>query len=221
MSITKGVNALNFIEYRCVIENTPYADSLKYRPAVFWVHSEHLPLGVVSVGENVSGIVKIPDSIVNKAGCRVPVIAINKNAFAGHDRITDIVLPSGIERIPAGAFSGCSELRRITIPRKIKTIQEGAFAGCDNLEDVYYEGSREEWKNVNIVHQRHEIEFGEFISGTPVQRIKAERLVHIPGNDALLKANIHLHCSLYDSEKDPEYSLRTGNKDVTVLFRAS
>ncbi len=211
---------LNFTEYRYVIENTPYADSLKYRPAVFWVHSEHLPLGVISVGENVSGIVKIPDHIVNKAGCRVPVIAINKNTFAGHDRITDIVLPSGIERIPAGAFSGCSGLRRITIPGMVKTIQEGAFAGCDNLEDVYYEGTREEWKNVNIVHQRHEIEFGEFIPGTPVQRIKEERLVHIPGNDALLKANIHFHCSLYDSENDPEYSLRTGNKDVTVLFRA-
>ena len=195
---------LNFTEYRYVIENTPYADSLKYRPAVFWVHSEHLPLGVISVGENVSGIVKIPDHIVNKAGCRVPVIAINKNTFAGHDRITDIVLPSGIERIPAGAFSGCSGLRRITIPRKIKTIQEGAFAGCDNLEDVYYEGTREEWKKVNIIHQKHEIEFGEFI----------------PGNDALLKANIHFHCSLYDSENDPEYSLRTGNKDVTALFRA-
>ena len=220
MSITKGVNALNFVEYKSVIEDTPYTDSLKYKPVVFWVHSEHLPLGLVSVGENVSGIVKIPDHIVNKAGCRVPVIAINKNAFAGHDRITDIVLPSGIERIPAGAFSGCSGLRRITIPRKIKTIQEGAFAGCDNLEDVYYEGTREEWKNVKIVHQKHEIEFGEFIPGTPVQRIKAERLVHIPGNEALLKANIHFHCSLSDSERDPAYSLWTGNKDVTVLFRA-
>ena len=220
MSITKGVNALNFTEYRYVIENTPYTDSLKYKPAVFWVHSEHLPLGVVSVGENVSGIVKIPDQIVNKAGCRVPVIAINKNAFAGHDRITDIVLPSGLERIPGGAFSGCSGLRRITIPGKIKSIQEGAFAGCDNLEDVYYEGTREEWKNVNIVHQKHEIEFGEFIPGTPVQSIRAERLVHIPGNDALLKANIHFHCSLPATERDRTFSLRTGNKDVTTLFRA-
>lgn len=212
---------MNYTEYRCVIEDTPYTDSIKYKQAVFWVHSEHLPLGVVSVGENVSGIVKIPDHIVNKAGCSVPVIAVNKNAFAGHDCITDIVLPSGLERIPGGAFSGCSGLRRITIPRKVKSIQEGAFAGCDNLEDVYYEGTREEWKNVNIVHQKHEIEFGEFIPGTPVQSIKAERLVHIPGNDALLKANIHFHCSLSVSECDQAYSLRTGNKDVTALFRAN
>lgn len=218
--IKVGVNALNYTEYKYVIENIPYTDSLKYQLAIFWVHSEHLPLGVISVGETASGIVKIPGNIVNKAGYRVPVIEIRENAFADHNQITDIVLPSCMERIRAGAFSGCSGLRRITIPRKIKSIQEGTFEGCDNLEDVYYEGTMEEWKNISIAHQKHEIEFDELIPGTPVQKIKSERLVHIPGNEALLKANIHFHCSLPALEHDSAYIIRMGNKDVTTLFRA-
>ena len=215
-----GLSDLNYTEYKYVIENIPYTDSLKYQLAIFWLHSEHLPVGVISVGETASGIVKIPGIIFNKAGYRVPVIEIKENAFANHDRITDVVLPSCMERIRAGAFSGCSELRRITIPRKIKSIQEGTFAGCDNLENVYYEGTLEEWKNISIVHRKHEIEFDGLIPGTPVQKIIAERLVHIPGNDALLKANIHFHCSLPALEQDSEYIIRMGNKDVTALFIA-
>ena len=93
------------------------------------------------------------------------------------------------------------------------------LAGCDNLEDVYFEGSMEEWRKINIVHDKHEIEFGKLISGTPVHEIKAERLLHVPGNDALLTANIHFHCAFSDLECDSRFELTMGGKDITDFFR--
>lgn len=222
--ITGKGSFVNYAEYKKVIEDVPYTENLEYKLAVFWLHSERLPLKVVSIGKATNGIVKIPGSIVNKAGYRVPIIGISKNAFADNDMITDIVLPSSIQRIPVGAFAGCSALRRIIIPGNIELIHEGTFAGCHNLEDVYYEGRPEDWRNIHIVHQKHEIEFGDLIPGTPVQTIKAERFIHIPGNDALLEANIHFRCEPSSpdraSEKsEPDFSIRTGNKDVTAFFR--
>ena len=210
---------MNFKEYEETIKIRPYSETLEYSQAIMWLHPEVLPLGVVSIGEEYPEIVKIPNRIANRYGRKVPIIAIARNAFADHVKVTDIVLPSTIERIPTGAFAGCSGLKRITIPKKIKTIREGTFAGCDNLEDVYFEGSMEEWRKINIVHDKHEIEFGKLISGTPVHEIKAERLLHVPGNDALLTANIHFHCAISDLECDLRFELTMGGKDITDFFR--
>ena len=110
--------------------------------------------------------------------------------------MTDIILPSGIDHLPdGGAFAGCRNLKRITIPRRISYIGPGTFEGCDSLEDVYYEGTPEEWKKVSIVCKKHEIEFGPLIPGSPVETVTAERYVHIPGNEALFRANIHFRCN--------------------------
>ncbi len=210
---------MDFAEYAKMIKDVPFTEGLEYKLAVYWLHPEILPLGVVSLGENVPAVVRIPERVTNKYGRKVPVITVGGNAFAGQGRVTDIVLPPTVDRLPAGAFAGCEGLKRITIPKKIRTIWEGTFSGCDQLEDVYYEGSIEEWKNVNITHHRHEIEFGELIPGTPIQEIKSERLIHLPGNDALLTANIHFRCVLSDLTYDPGFQLTADGKDVTDLFR--
>ena len=56
------------------------------------------------------------------------------------------------------------------------------------------------------------------IGGSPVQQITAERLVHIPGNEPLFSANIHFRCSLSEI-RQPEFRIRTGNRDITDAFR--
>ncbi len=210
---------MNFKEYEEMMKDKPYSETLEYSQAIMWLHPEVLPLGVVSIGEEYPEVIKIPSQMTNRYGRKVPVIAIARNAFANHDKVTDVVLPSTIERIQIGAFAGCSGLKRVTIPKKIKSIREGTFAGCDNLEDAYFECSMEEWKKINIVHDKHEIEFGNLIPGTPVHEIKAECLLHVPGNDALLTANIHFHCTLSDLACDSRFELTVGGKDITDFFR--
>ncbi len=48
------------------------------------------------------------------------------------------------------AFSNCAALTDITIPLTVTEIKDNAFLGCDNLNNVYYSGGVEQWKNVKI-----------------------------------------------------------------------
>lgn len=59
-------------------------------------------------------------------------------------------IPSGTYYIRAYAFYGSEELSRVDIPTSVISIGEGAFAYCRNLLDVYYAGSRSQWKQIEI-----------------------------------------------------------------------
>ena len=52
-----------------------------------------------------------------------------------------------------------------------------------------------------------------------VQIKRAERLLHVPGNDALLTANIHFHCAFSDLKYDSRFELTVDGKDITDFFR--
>ena len=209
-----------FNEYKQIIEGVPYANGIKYEPTIMWMHSERLPLGVISLEKETCGIIRIPCLAVNIYGKEVPVVAIGEKAFAYNNKVTDIVLPSSIQWISPGAFAGCSAMQRITIPKSIKSIGEGTFKDCRNLEDIYYEGTVEEWQKISIVHQKHEIQLGKLIPGTPVHTISSECLVHIPGNDALFTANIHFNSIFNDLSINSGYKLFAGGKEITNLFKA-
>ena len=214
---------MNYLEYAEKIKSIPYPEKLKYHIAVMWLHPERLPLCVISLGDEILPVVKIPHEAVNNAydlgyNYTVPVIAVSKDLFRGREDITDIVLPSTIQWLSEKAFSGCRNLRRITIPKKIRIIRRGTFDGCENLTDIYYEGSREEWEQIKIVHQKSECELGALIPGTPVQQIVSERMMHIPGNEPLFSANVHFRCNLAYAEGNPEFHVKAGKMDVTALF---
>ena len=181
------------------MKDVPCLDTVECRTLAGWPFPAKRPLELISIGSTELRIIKIPNEAVNKFGNTAFVEAIDENAFAGKGNITDILLPKWINRISPGAFRGCSGLKRITIPKAITRISAGTFEGCNALEDIFYEGTPEEWKGLRIEHQRHEIEFGDLIPGTPVNAVTAERLIHIPGNDALFTANIHFRCELKEA----------------------
>lgn len=222
---------MNHTEFLDRIRMVPEYSGIKYSPAFMWPRSERMPLAAVSLPvpeTDVYGtVIRMPRKVCNWYKREVSVISIAPNLFRGNEAVTDIVLPSGLRSIPDGAFAGCTSLERITIPRMIRYIGPGTFLGCSSLADVYYEGTPEEWDKIRIVHEKHEIEFGDLIPGSPVQQVKAERRIHIPGNDALLTANIHFHC-IPDGDKtagsDPSaasgFRITAGGRDVTNIFRA-
>ena len=213
---------MKFTDYLDSVKDIPVSDKLEYTIAVKWLHPWQLPLGVVSLGDETMPVIKIPPRALNPYGHEekhiVPVIAFSRKAFCGNTHITDIILPSSIGGFPAGAFAGCKNLRNITIPKRIGIIRQDTFAGCTSLENIYFEGSPEDWKKNKIVHQKHDVELGELISGTPVHRIESERWMHIPGNEPLFSANIHFNCQIGDIPC-PEFHIRTGGKDITEAFR--
>ena len=155
---------------------------------------------VTALGDTDSEVIKLPKRAVNKWECEVDVTGFKVAVFQGNDKVTDIILHSNIRGIPQGAFRGCKNLRRITIPKGVRRIGKDVFAGCDSLEDVYYEGTIEEWEKVEIYTGKRVVELGELIPGTPVCELAGDCFKHDPGNDALLKANVHFQC-VWDVEK--------------------
>ena len=82
----------------------------------------------------------IPNNITN----------ISYAAFEGCNDLTNIIIPGSITIIDSNAFKNCISLTNISIPKSVKIISYDAFNGCYNLKDVYYEGSKEDWENIEI-----------------------------------------------------------------------
>ena len=244
-----------YSEYCGIICSIPETQDISYPPAYLWptvnvprtAASLNGDRGTVfSAGEYGAGgsgesvreglAVRLPRRIRTSQGIFVPVVSIGARLFRGNTDVTDILLPASIQTLPDGAFAGCTNLRRITLPRQICYIGPGTFAGCGSLEDVYYEGTPEEWDRIKIVQYKHEVEFGSLVPGTPVQKVTAERRVHIPGNEPLLAANIHFHCapqSLQEVQDEGEgipaaaertetgdFGIFMGGRNVMDVFRA-
>ena len=50
-------------------------------------------------------------------------------------KLTDVVLPNGLEELGSNCFYGCESLSNINIPSSIKRIEEYAFYGCVGLKN--------------------------------------------------------------------------------------
>ena len=185
---------MNWNKYREIIKNTPFTEGLNYAPVAVWLHPENIPVGIIPSGDIKEKIIRIPETAVNKYGKTVQVAAVGKDAFCGCAAVTDIIIPPCVSAIYQGAFAGCLSLERITVPKAVKKIGQCTFESCTALTDIYYEGSPDEWKEIEIVHYKHEVELGELTPGSPVQEKVAERYIHIPGNEPLYSANIHFFC---------------------------
>lgn len=155
-----------------------------------------IPLAVQMIMVPGLEVIKLPKKALNKWGDEVDVSGFMPGVFQYNDIVTDVILHSRIGGIPEGAFRGCKNLKRITIPKRVKKIGHDVFAGCDSLEDVYYEGTMEEWEKIEIYTGKRVVELGKQVSGTPVCEVEKDCFEHDPGNDALLKATIHFQCEL-------------------------
>lgn len=87
----------------------------------------------------------IPNQIDGKI-----VEGIGEKVFSSPSRISNIKIPSTVTYIGEYAFAWCSNLLEITIPSSVNQIGENAFAGCDDLTAIYYQGTMEQWKKIDI-----------------------------------------------------------------------
>lgn len=189
-------------DYIEVIKTTEEAKDLTFGYITYTYISgvmRRAPMYVTKLGDTASEVIKLPKKAINKWGNEVDVVGFKPEVFQGNDKVTDIILHYDIWSIPDAAFKGCTNLKRLTIPKKVKKIGPDVFAGCVSLEDVYFEGTMEQWEKIEIYTGKRIIEFGELVPGTPVCELSADYFKHDPGNDALLKANIHFQF-VFDSE---------------------
>lgn len=82
--------------------------------------------------------VYIPDYISTENGdgttSVVKIVGIEKDAFAGNDKLKSIKLSKHITGIPDQAFEGCSSLTSVKA-EGLQTIGDKAFSGCSSLDD--------------------------------------------------------------------------------------
>lgn len=71
-------------------------------------------------------------------------------AFNNCVNLTNIKLCGNITGIGKYAFYGCNQLKSIVMQKSVNTIEKYAFANCENFTDVYYDGSEEEWDNIEM-----------------------------------------------------------------------
>ena len=84
--------------------------------------------------------ITIPDSVK----------LINSWAFQGCSGLQQVTIPSKVTTIGRGAFRKCSNLKSVTIPLSVNIIGEEAFYGCSILTDVFYNGKRSDWAQIEI-----------------------------------------------------------------------
>ncbi|MBO7448769.1 MAG: leucine-rich repeat protein [Clostridiales bacterium] len=179
------------------IEKEPDTNGLVYTLEAGAICTWVIPFQLYRLDDKSVSIVKVPPTHVEERTGRVKRVSmIGKNAFRGNENITDVLLSSNITRLSEGCFQGCKNLQRLALPKGIGKIYKDTFAGCDSLTDVYFEGTIDEWKEIKIESEERIFEFGDLIPGTPVQELLSDRLVHLSGNDSLLKATIHFGCIL-------------------------
>ena len=128
-----------------------------------------LPESLTSIGDgafydcgSLSSIV-IPESVTtiedglfrncpNLSSVNLPesVTSIGEWAFGYCFGLSSINLPESVTSIGEGAFKNCTNLDSIYIPVSIETIYRNTFA-FTNLEVISYGGTKEQWKNINIL----------------------------------------------------------------------
>ncbi len=73
-----------------------------------------------------------------------------RNSNNEWEEVTSIEIPDTITEIGNYQFYGFDNVTSITIPDSVTSIGESAFSGCSNLENVYYEGTIENWCRINF-----------------------------------------------------------------------
>ena len=75
---------------------------------------------------------------------------IGEAAFSYCTGLAYLKLPSGIEEIKENAFSSCNSLKTIILDKSLKTIGKNAFYGLPDTAKIYYKGSLEEWRLIEL-----------------------------------------------------------------------
>lgn len=116
--------------------------------------------------------ITIPDSVTTLdsyafSNCRAltdvklsnKLTEINNSTFADCVRLTTVSIPDRVSSVGAAVFSGCKSLRSVEIPLSVYYLGEipgngwygNVFADCDALTDIYYAGTEDDWKLIDLL----------------------------------------------------------------------
>ena len=95
--------------------------------------------GILVKYQGPGGDVTIPDGVTSIG-----------QAFFEYKGLTSVVIPDGTTSIWYSAFFGCEGLTSVAIPASVTSIERYAFIECTDLTDIYYGGTKEQWRAISI-----------------------------------------------------------------------
>lgn len=78
------------------------------------------------------------------------VTGIDTYTFRECTSLTEISFPNTVTYFGFESFWGCKDLKKVTIPKSVVDIGHSAFANCPSIKDVYYKGSKADWKKITV-----------------------------------------------------------------------
>lgn len=76
--------------------------------------------------------------------------SIGSEAFYGNPYLTDFIFGEDVDVIPENVCTSLTSLKTVEFKAEVKEIGRSAFYGCTSLKDIYFPGSKSEWKEVII-----------------------------------------------------------------------
>lgn len=70
-------------------------------------------------------------------------------SYPGDTWMVDFVIPDTVTTLKACAFNSRPGLRTVVIPTSVTYIGPNMFTGSNNLETIYYEGTQEQWEQID------------------------------------------------------------------------
>ncbi len=94
-----------------------------------------------------------PQGRIGKDGVALlptPTVKVGSHCIASSAEVSEIELPRGAKVIKYAAFFNHAKLKRVNLPESLSEIEGSAFSLCPSLTDIYYQGTKKQWKKIKI-----------------------------------------------------------------------
>lgn len=78
------------------------------------------------------------------------VLVIEESAFFNCTDLEQVIVGQGVTEIQKETFFNCNSLTHLTLGQGVTTIAEEAFAQCTKLTTIIYQGTVEQWNQINL-----------------------------------------------------------------------
>lgn len=77
-------------------------------------------------------------------------IEVPFGSFWGCKSIKKVKISDGIQTLKKSCFCRCDMMEEVTIPESVTSIEPFAFCDCSNLKKIIYEGTLEQWDDIEL-----------------------------------------------------------------------
>lgn len=104
---------------------------------------------------DLSNIVKLEDECFYESDLETITIPGNisiipEAAFADCSQLRKVILEEGVKEIGYKSFSACTNLEELHLPKSLEKIELNAFLDVYSLNNVYYNGTKDEFKRTTF-----------------------------------------------------------------------